>query len=334
MVEFARRGEGEGEADERHQQHLPEEGAVQAVFGGERVLVEPGGERVAEAVAHADHGKGQAEHLHDVRQGGDARVFAFVGFHGFDDLFDAAGVRFQPAVNARRVARHRQYRKEPDGGECRVNQQHGAEQFAIDVVQLFHRSLVGRAANPAPGNGGKAAPDAVAIDPFRRDEVEDGEAQHAADDDGEAGGQEHRQHFPAKAEQFRHVHREGHEEEARREEVGGGEAVDLPAEVGGEDAGAVQPRRDEAAEDDAGEDGVEAPPEGMGAVASVEDGADDAHDEAEGGGQGGDKRVHARSRYCSAKAARARARWLKAFFSSAVYSAAVRVSLAGIKIGS
>ena len=64
VVEFARRSEGEDEPGKRYQQHLPEEGAVQAVFGGERVLAKPGGKRIAKRVAGADGGEGEAEHLH------------------------------------------------------------------------------------------------------------------------------------------------------------------------------------------------------------------------------------------------------------------------------
>ena len=234
-------------------------------------------------------------------------MFAFVAFNGVDDGVDATGISAQPAVDARGVARHGEDGEEPDGGEGGVDQQHGAKEGVIHLIEFFHRRLVCRTADPAASEGGEAAPDVFAVHPVRGDEVEDGEADDAAKHDGERRREKHRQHFPAEADELRHVHGKRHEKEAGGEEVGGGKAVNLFAEAGGEDAGAVEACRDEAAEDDAGDDGVKAAPEGVGAVASSEDEADDAHDEAEGSGQGGDKRGHVcewikREDYCNRRA--------------------------------
>ena len=198
VFQFTRAGEGKEDAENGGEHHQQEEGAVQAVTFRPRELLEPGGDVVAKEMAGADHGEGDTEDNHQIGERRNALVLARVFLDGVFQRVDGAGVRFQPAVHAFRLFRHKEQANHPELGDDNVHHDHRAKEGVIDVIQLFHRRLVGAAANPAAGDGGKAFPQ-ITRHPFWVNHMEQPDSKRAAENHTDSCGEKHGKRFPTQA---------------------------------------------------------------------------------------------------------------------------------------
>lgn len=215
VFQFTRAGEGEKDAENGGEHHQPEEGAVQAVTFRPRELLEPGGDVVAKEMAGADYSEGDAEDDHQIGERRNALILARVFLDGVFQRVDGAGVRFQPAVHAFRLFRHKEQANHPELGDDNVHHDHRAKEGVIDVIQLFHRRLVGAAANPAASDGGKAFPQ-IARDPFGVDDTEEPNGKRPAEDNADGRGEKHGERLPAETDDFLNINGKGEEEQRRR----------------------------------------------------------------------------------------------------------------------
>ena len=248
MFQFTRAGEGEKDAENGGEHHQPEEGAVQAVTFRPRELLEPGGDVVAKEMAGADDGEGDAEDDHQIGERRDALILARIFLDGVLQGVNGAGVRFQPAVHAFRLFRHKEQADHPELGNDNVHHDHRAKEGVIDVIQLFHRRLVGAAANPAASDGGKAFPQ-IARDPFGVDDAEEPNGKRPTEHNADGCGEEHRQRFPAEADDFLDINGKGEEEERRRQQVARGDVVNVVRAFLADDVESAEQPRHEIAEE-------------------------------------------------------------------------------------
>ncbi|KAG1256809.1 hypothetical protein G6F68_009599 [Rhizopus microsporus] len=277
----ARTGETEAQAQRGRQHHHPHEWRIQAeLCGPADVDLEPCGQRCTDGMRQADATEGHRHDQHQVGEAGNSLVLGLDARDALLQFIDGRGIGATARIDLRRAPGQEEQRRHPHVTDTDIDHGKLAEGGGVDVEHFAHRQHVGTAADPAAGQRSHAGP-GIAGHGVGMDRAHHQEGHHGTEHDAGRSAQVHQHQLRAKPQDALDVHRQGQQDQRRRQQDVARDRVVEPGVLAVDQADGVVDAGNQVAQQQCRHEGVEALPQPLLARGGPEHGAEGGGDQTE-----------------------------------------------------